>query len=478
MSRETAASVLIGAGLALALAGLAGGALAAFLAAPPAVAMIALAVDLRRRETGRQPRYAVGAGAAALLLSFGLVVTGGLAAALLAAVSGLAAVTAGAQRGLALDPPPAGVAPAPRTAQVTAAAAADELVRLFYLAGALRAPSPGPAAWARDLREAAERHRELGWAEAPERAHPTPPSLEKLSRERLSLGRLGGAETIRFESEFEPVDAEIREAYLDVVPNRTAQVTLWRHPAGSDGEAPRPALIVIHGYGMGRPGLDARFLDVPWLHRTVGVDVAQVTLPLHGVRALARRSGEGFVGGHPLWTNAALGQAVWELRRLTGWLRSQGAPAVGVLGMSLGGYTAALFASVESRLACAVPVVPVASLTDLVLRDLSDEQRLAREALGLTRAVLEDAWAPHAPLRHAPRVAPEGRLIVAGLADRICPPEQAHALWEHWDRPAIHWFPGSHLVPLGRAALRERLAGHLRATLRTASTVPLSRFRT
>ena len=72
-------------------------------------------------------------------------------------------------------------------------------------------------------------------------------------------------------------------------------------------------------------------------------------------------------------------------------------------------------------------------------------------------------------------MAPEGRLILAGLCDRICTPDQAEALWQHWERPSIHWFPGSHLAPFGRRELRERLDAHLQATL--LAEPQLSRFR-
>jgi pimeloyl-ACP methyl ester carboxylesterase len=55
----------------------------------------------------------------------------------------------------------------------------------------------------------------------------------------------------------------------------------------------------------------------------------------------------------------------------------------------------------------------------------------------------------------------ERRMIVAGRADCITPPDQAERLWRHWDECAIHWFPGGHLAQVGRAdalrAVRRRL---------------------
>ena len=47
-------------------------------------------------------------------------------------------------------------------------------------------------------------------------------------------------------------------------------------------------------------------------------------------------------------------------------------------------------------------------------------------------------------------------MIVAGLGDRLAPPEQSEWLWEHWDRPRMHWFPGNHVLHVNRVAyLRE-----------------------
>jgi hypothetical protein len=460
----------------IAVVAIEGGALASFLIAPIALGLAALALALRREVARTTPRWIAGAGFLTVLAGLGLAAAGSPGGGLAAALLGAGVVASGGQLALRFDPPPSRERlPSRGSAGLHAGAAVDETVKLLLQMEEAIRPAPPLGRLAQELRAAAERHLERGWVREPRLAHFTPPALEK---PRLDAARVWGAgrlEHLRFESEYEPQDPEIRDEYLASHRNRIAHAYLWRHSSGA-----RPTLICLHGHRMGRISLDARLWDVDWLHRRLGLDLAAVVLPLHGPRAIGRRSGAGFLDSHPLWTNAALGQAIWELRRLVGWLQSQGAPLLGVSGIGLGGYLAALFASIEPRLCCAITLAPVVSLTDLMRRDLSEEKRLARESLGLTEEVLEQVYAPHAPLRYTPRVARPGRLIVAGLADRISPPDQAQALFEHWERPAIHWFPGSHLVPIGLRASKARIEQHLRDTLLAESApspLPLTRFR-
>jgi hypothetical protein len=459
-----------------------GGFLGALFGLAVAAALVAGALAASRAPAPKAARRVVGAGGAALVFAVAQALGGAGGAGLVTFALALAAIYAGAQLSLEREPLARELRPrSARSPSLALAVAADEALLLSWdLNG--RIALPGSPSWlAARLRAAAERSRERGWLTNPEAAHPLPPGLEKPSLARVALRGLPAAERLRFESEYEPADPEAREPYLSVRTNRSAEVWLWRHGSGG-----RPALVCIHGYTGGRVGVDARMFEVARLHRDLGLDVALYVLPLHGSRALGRRSGLGVLGGDPLWTNAALGQAVWDLRRLTGWLRAEGAPLVGVHGGSLGGYVAALYASLDGRLACAVPHVPVVQLARLVWSELPPPRRAALEAAGVTETLLDEAWAPHAPLRHTPRVAPEGRLIVAAAADRICTPEHARALHEHWGRPALHWFPGGHLVPNGRGAARLRVAAFLRQRLdprtspepRTgAEPVPLSRFR-
>jgi hypothetical protein len=451
---------LLGAAVWVAATGLRGGFLASLVGLPLALGLVLAATSASRGDE-RAPRRVAGAGVGALLFALAHLLVGGGLAGVTSLVLALGAIAAGTRLSLEHEPVARELPPrSERSPSLAFALAADETLRLYWDFTGRLSPRGSPGFVAERLRAAAARNRERGLLTDPALAHPLPPGLEKPELDRVALRGLGDVETLRFESEYEPIDPELRDAWLAVRPNRTAHAWLWRHAGGG-----RPALIAIHGYSGGRPALDARGLDLVRLHRELGLDVALFALPLHGPRAAGRRSGEGFFDGDPLAPNAALGQAVWDLRRLAGWLRAEGAPVVGAYGGSLGGATTALFASLDGRLACAIPHVPAADLAALVWDSLSPQRRAELEAEGVSRALFDEAWAPVAPLRHRPKVAPEGRLIIAGAADRLCTPAAIRALHERWDRCELHWFRGSHLWPLGRGGVRQRLDAHLRLTL-------------
>ena len=66
------------------------------------------------------------------------------------------------------------------------------------------------------------------------------------------------------------------------------------------------------------------------------------------------------------------------------------------------------------------------------------------------------------PLNYAPLVPKDRRLIIAGLGDRLAPPEQAELLWEHWDRCAFHWFPGNHVLHVSQPDYLRRMTRFMR----------------
>ena len=94
--------------------------------------------------------------------------------------------------------------------------------------------------------------------------------------------------------------------------------------------------------------------------KNLGLNVLIPVLPLHGPRRISWHSGTGFLGLDVVDTIHAEAQAVWDMRRLLSWVNAQEAPGVGAIGLSLGGYTTALFASVTEGLSCAIPGIPLA----------------------------------------------------------------------------------------------------------------------
>ena len=126
-------------------------------------------------------------------------------------------------------------------------------------------------------------------------------------------------------------------------------------------------------------------------------------LPLHGPRRVGRMSGDGWFTGHPLDTVHAEAQAQWDIRRLIGWLRRErGASRIGTVGLSLGGYTTALLAGLESGLSCAIPGIPVSCFASIMRRHSPTRQWQALQRAGIDEALLKRVFRPISPLAVEP----------------------------------------------------------------------------
>ena len=223
--------------------------------------------------------------------------------------------------------------------------------------------------------------------------------------------------------------------------NNIAHVRWLRHR-----DRVAPTIICIHGYRAGTFTFEERAFGAPWLYN-LGLDVALFTLPFHALRAPAnRRSTPLFPTADVARTNEAFGQAMWDLRRLIQMLRDRGAPTVGVMGMSLGGYTTSLLATVEPSIDYAIPYIPLSDLTDVVveheaLRGTVVPHELidaGKRAMALVR-----------PLGRAPAIAGDKMMIVAAEGDRITRTSHAQALRDHFQTTMVT-FPGAHLLQFGR----------------------------
>jgi hypothetical protein len=331
-----------------------------------------------------------------------------------------------------------------RSPRLAAQVACDEAILATLTIRLPAALSEEQARIREEVHVARELFRGRGWLEEPAAYHSEPPPLTAVVSRPARLRRLD-YEHISFASEYEPrSDEPGRQRWLAREANRTGHAWVLRRPG-----PPRPWLICIHGYEMGFANIDLLAFQAARLHYRLGVNLLLPVLPLHGPRRIGRRSGEGFLAGDFLDTVHAEAQAMWDIRRLLTWVRAQDAPAVGVYGLSLGGYNAALLAALDADLACVIAGIPATDFTRLTWRHGGTLQITYAEHHGLVHDEVRELLQVVSPLVLQPRAPFLHRYIFAGVADRIVPADQARDLWRHWQQPRIVWYQGAH-VTFGR----------------------------
>jgi len=137
-------------------------------------------------------------------------------------------------------------------------------------------------------------------------------------------------------------------------------------------------------------------------------------------------------------------QSVWDLRRVLGWIRAQGAPAIAVHGVSLGGYNAALLAGIEGDLACVIAGIPPVDLARLVWTHAGPAVVRSLEQAGIARDDVAELYRVVSPLAVEPKTPAGGRAIYAGIGDRLVSADHPRDLWAHWGHPRIVWTQSGH----------------------------------
>jgi pimeloyl-ACP methyl ester carboxylesterase len=353
---------------------------------------------------------------------------------------------------------------------VDASAAADIGLRTFVASIVAAAMLPPIAAeLIRHSGSARERDRMRFYAELaaehdPVKSFPAPTEPPRVySRPANPLAEWiahGRVHNIRFDSSFEAINPAMLDRWRALQNNNVVRAQHWRHDDG-----PHPTLCLIHGF-MGSPYLlNGLWMSLPWFYRS-GYDVLLYTLPFHGRRAEKRSpfSGYGYFANGLTGMAEAMAQAVHDFRSVVDYLQFTGVEKIALTGISLGGYTTALIASVEERIDAVIPNVPVVSI-EAELDEWFPASKLFTVGRKLGRISLDDfvaASAYHSPLNYEPLVPRDRRLIITGLGDRLAPPEQAEMLWHHWDHCALHWFPGNHILHVSQPEYLRRMTRFLR----------------
>ncbi len=289
----------------------------------------------------------------------------------------------------------------------------------------------------REVRAGLELYGDKGWLEKPKGFFTKPSPLSDVAVRRVK-GQRRSYYRLFFDSGYTPHPGEPgAQRWQRYTANNREYALLLRHPE------PRPWLVCVHGTEMGRAALDLALFRAWKLHDELGLNVVMPVLPMHGPRARGLPKGAIFPGEDVLDDVHATAQAVWDIRRLLSWIRSQEPESlIGLNSLSLGGYIAALVASLERGLTCAILGVPVADLAQLLGRHsgLGHDDPRRR-----TMELAEPIGRMTSPLSLAPLVPMRGRFIYGGVADRLVHPrEQVIRLWEHWGKPEIVWYPGGH----------------------------------
>jgi pimeloyl-ACP methyl ester carboxylesterase len=287
---------------------------------------------------------------------------------------------------------------------------------------------------------------------------PPPPKIPIQIRPGDGLHERGGrVERLRFHSPFDPVNPAMRRRYLRHEHNALARAQHWRHEDG-----PRQTLVVIHGFGASPAWFNAAFFSLRRFF-TDGWDVVLFTLPFHGGRRHPRAPFNGaelFAHGFAHLCEGIF-QSICDLRVVLDYVRRTGVPRVGVTGISLGGYVTALSAEVDDRLDFAIPNAAVTSMPKLIDAWFPANlgTRLLEAVKGIPRDLLARSAAAHSPLTYDPVLPRERLLVIGGRGDRMAPPEQSQWLWEHWGRPGLHWYPGSHVLHFDRRDYLDAMRG-------------------
>lgn len=242
-----------------------------------------------------------------------------------------------------------------------------------------------------------------------------------------------------WDSTFEPFNPDVSEKYLREVDNKTARARLFL------GGGKRPAVIAIHGYLGGYYVFEEATWPIAWMQKR-GLDVALPVLPFHAQRGGQRRGAPPFPSADPRLTNEGFRQAAADIVGLAKWLRERGAPAVGVIGVSLGGYTSSLLATVSDAFDFVVPMIPLASVADFA----REQGRLGTgDEVEEQHAALEKANWIVSPLARPLKVQKSRALVVAAENDCITPQSHARRLATHFDCEMMT-IAGGHLVQIGR----------------------------
>jgi pimeloyl-ACP methyl ester carboxylesterase len=279
-----------------------------------------------------------------------------------------------------------------------------------------------------------------------------PPEGEIIETRPFLSGRL---DLFRYASRYTPRNPEVSDDFFSRRENLSGYLHLWRH----DDSADRPLVFIVHGLMMGGPTRARHMFKLDVLFQ-LGLDLALHTLPGHWRRNDYRRFQRLLDPADVPLTVERLAQNIHDLHSAQLLLRHIGYEDIGLIGASMGGFTAALYATQVSNgpdfMFMAVPAVAVTNYL---------KPRPGRFGFPIDETLVratERAQELCSPLYLKPRFDMERIRVVVHAGDRVCDVRGTRRWRDNWGIKDYMEVAGGHFLYLDKRARGEAWYGLLR----------------
>ncbi len=163
----------------------------------------------------------------------------------------------------------------------------------------------------------------------------------------------GIVKVLRYSSRYQVRNPAMESEFNKHKANLSGYFHTWRH----DQDEQRPLVLCIHGFMMGSPRRAMRMFKIKRLY-DMGVDVGLYTIPHHWKRSDNPPEQHLLCPENVPMTIETVGQNIHDLHSAVLLLKHLGYDKIGIIGASLGGFTAALYATFDVPVDFMFMVVP------------------------------------------------------------------------------------------------------------------------
>ncbi len=278
-----------------------------------------------------------------------------------------------------------------------------------------------------------------------------PPEGEIIETKPFLSGR---RDLFRYASRYIPRNPEVSGDFFSRRENLSGYLHLWRH----DEFTHRPLILIVHGLMMGGPTRARRMFKLDALFQ-LGLDVALHTLPGHWRRSDDRRLQRLLDPADVPLTVERLAQNIHDLHSAQLLLRHIGYEDIGIIGASMGGFTAALYAAqVSSGPDFMFMAVPAVAVTRYL------KPRPFRFGFPVDDALVratERAQELCSPLYLRPSFDVRRIRVVVHAGDRVCDVRDTRRWRDSWGVEDYTEVTGGHFIYLDKRARGEAWYGLL-----------------